>query len=46
MSFACLQLLILLFFIYMQFYKNLSTGLKDIVWKTGDEAKEELNDGL
>ena len=24
-----------------QFYKNLSTGLKDIVWKTIDEEKEE-----
>ncbi|XP_071920546.1 CBL-interacting serine/threonine-protein kinase 23-like isoform X11 [Coffea arabica] len=29
---------------FHKFYKNLSTGLKDIVWKTGDEAKEELND--
>ncbi|KAF7119311.1 hypothetical protein RHSIM_Rhsim13G0117100 [Rhododendron simsii] len=27
------------------FYKNLATGLKDIVWKTGDEAKEDANDG-
>lgn len=24
-----------------QFYKNLSTGLKDIIWKTGEEIKEE-----
>ncbi|XP_027184799.1 CBL-interacting serine/threonine-protein kinase 23 isoform X7 [Coffea eugenioides] len=31
---------------FHKFYKNLSTGLKDIVWKTGDEAKEELNDGV
>ncbi|XP_044496394.1 CBL-interacting serine/threonine-protein kinase 23 isoform X2 [Mangifera indica] len=26
---------------FHQFYKNLSTGLKDIVWKSGDEAVEE-----
>lgn len=26
---------------FHKFYKNLSVGLKDIVWKTGDEAKEE-----
>ncbi|KAE9461400.1 hypothetical protein C3L33_06684, partial [Rhododendron williamsianum] len=30
---------------FHKFYKNLATGLKDIVWKTGDEAKEEANDG-
>ncbi|THG06702.1 hypothetical protein TEA_002720 [Camellia sinensis var. sinensis] len=29
----------------LQFYKNLATGLKDIVWKSGDETKEEANDG-
>ncbi|KAK3016195.1 hypothetical protein RJ639_006028, partial [Escallonia herrerae] len=29
---------------FHKFYKNLSTGLKDIVWKTGDEAKE--NNGM
>lgn len=29
----------------VQFYKNLSTGLKDIVWKTGDEVKDEGNNG-
>ncbi|KAF5931004.1 hypothetical protein HYC85_031877 [Camellia sinensis] len=27
-----------------EFYKNLATGLKDIVWKSGDETKEEAND--
>ncbi|XP_011015223.1 PREDICTED: CBL-interacting serine/threonine-protein kinase 23 [Populus euphratica] len=26
---------------FHKFYKNLSTGLKDIVWKTIDEEKEE-----
>ncbi|KAG5515872.1 hypothetical protein RHGRI_036798 [Rhododendron griersonianum] len=31
---------------FHKFYKNLATGLKDIVWKTGDEAKEEANDGV
>lgn len=30
---------------FHKFYKNLSTGLKDIVWKSGDEAKEEGNNG-
>ncbi len=30
---------------FHKFYKNLSTGLKDIVWRTGEEAKEEINDG-
>lgn len=25
----------------LQFYKNLSAGLKDIVWRTIDEEKEE-----
>lgn len=30
---------------FHKFYKNLSTGLKDIVWKSGDEAKEEANNG-
>ncbi|XP_048330841.2 CBL-interacting serine/threonine-protein kinase 23 isoform X3 [Ziziphus jujuba] len=29
---------------FHKFYKNLSTGLKDIVWKTTDESKEEVND--
>ncbi|KAM7500545.1 hypothetical protein LguiA_024959 [Lonicera macranthoides] len=28
---------------FHKFYKNLSTGLKDIVWKSGDEATEEAN---
>ncbi|CAA0842357.1 CBL-interacting serine/threonine-protein kinase 23 [Striga hermonthica] len=29
---------------FHKFYKNLSTGLKDIVWKTGDdEVKDEAN---
>ncbi|KAL6991529.1 cAMP-dependent protein kinase [Sarracenia purpurea var. burkii] len=28
-----------------KFYKNMATGLKDIVWKSGEEAKEEANDG-
>ncbi|XP_058199750.1 CBL-interacting serine/threonine-protein kinase 23 isoform X2 [Rhododendron vialii] len=31
---------------FHKFYKNLATGLKDVVWKTGDEAKEEANDGV
>lgn len=26
---------------FHKFYKNLTTGLKDIVWRTGDEAKDE-----
>ncbi|XP_073143494.1 CBL-interacting protein kinase 23 [Henckelia pumila] len=30
---------------FHKFYKNLSTGLKDIVWKTTDEIKEEANEG-
>lgn len=30
---------------FHKFYKNLSTGLKDIVWRTGEEAKEEINNG-
>ncbi|KAL0407512.1 UNVERIFIED_CONTAM: CBL-interacting serine/threonine-protein kinase [Sesamum latifolium] len=30
---------------FHKFYKNLSTGLKDIVWKTGDEAKDEASNG-
>ncbi|XP_010655434.1 CBL-interacting protein kinase 04 isoform X2 [Vitis vinifera] len=30
---------------FHKFYKNLSTGLKDIVWKSGDESKEEVNNG-
>ncbi|KAL6991547.1 CBL-interacting serine/threonine-protein kinase 23 [Sarracenia purpurea var. burkii] len=30
---------------FHKFYKNLATGLKDIVWKSGEEAKEEANDG-
>lgn len=25
----------------LQFYKNISVGLKDIVWKTIDEEEEE-----
>ncbi|GMP73679.1 hypothetical protein CsSME_00031367 [Camellia sinensis var. sinensis] len=29
---------------FHKFYKNLATGLKDIVWKSGDETKEEAND--
>lgn len=32
-------------FFCMQFYKNLSTGLKDIVWKTGEEVKEAGSNG-
>ncbi|KAL3643677.1 CBL-interacting serine/threonine-protein kinase 23 [Castilleja foliolosa] len=27
------------------FYKNLSVGLKDIVWKTGEEVKDEVKNG-
>ncbi|CAL5328771.1 unnamed protein product [Camellia sinensis] len=30
---------------FHKFYKNLVTGLKDIFWKSGDETKEEANDG-
>ncbi|KAL3616873.1 CBL-interacting serine/threonine-protein kinase 23 [Castilleja foliolosa] len=30
---------------FHKFYKNLSTGLKDIVWKTGEDVKEEVNNG-
>ncbi|XP_047946408.1 CBL-interacting serine/threonine-protein kinase 23-like [Salvia hispanica] len=30
---------------FHKFYKNLSTGLKDIVWNTGDEVKEERSNG-
>ncbi|KAK6124060.1 hypothetical protein DH2020_042206 [Rehmannia glutinosa] len=30
---------------FHKFYKNLSTGLKDIVWKTGEEVKDEANNG-
>nr|AUS89389.1 CBL-interacting protein kinase 3 [Sesuvium portulacastrum] len=26
---------------FHKFYKNLSTGLKDIIWKTGEDIKEE-----
>ncbi|KAF5950662.1 hypothetical protein HYC85_012655 [Camellia sinensis] len=33
-------------FVATEFYKNLATGLKDIVWKSGDETKEEANDGV
>ncbi|EYU33397.1 hypothetical protein ABFS82_13G081000 [Erythranthe guttata] len=28
---------------FHKFYKNLSIGLKDIVWKTGDEANNDLS---
>ncbi|KAK6150103.1 hypothetical protein DH2020_017628 [Rehmannia glutinosa] len=31
---------------FHKFYKNLSTGLKDIVWKTGEEVKDEANNGV
>ncbi|KAL0328984.1 UNVERIFIED_CONTAM: CBL-interacting serine/threonine-protein kinase, partial [Sesamum calycinum] len=31
---------------FHKFYKNLSTGLKDIVWKTGDEAKDEASNAV
>ncbi|KAL0442493.1 UNVERIFIED_CONTAM: CBL-interacting serine/threonine-protein kinase [Sesamum latifolium] len=30
---------------FHKFYKNLSTGLKDIVWETGDDVKDEVNNG-
>ncbi|CAA2934788.1 CBL-interacting serine/threonine-protein kinase 23-like [Olea europaea var. sylvestris] len=30
---------------FHKFYKNLSIGLKDIVWTYGDEAKDEVNNG-
>lgn len=30
---------------FHKFYKNLATGLKDIVWKTGEEVKEEASNG-
>ncbi|XP_059642430.1 CBL-interacting serine/threonine-protein kinase 23-like [Cornus florida] len=30
---------------FHKFYKNLSTGLKDIVWKSEDETVEEANEG-
>ncbi|XP_073028700.1 CBL-interacting serine/threonine-protein kinase 23-like isoform X2 [Primulina eburnea] len=30
---------------FHKFYKNLSIGLKDVVWKTGDEVNIEVNDG-
>ncbi|KAL6567281.1 CBL-interacting serine/threonine-protein kinase 23 [Orobanche gracilis] len=29
-----------------EFYKNLATGLKDIVWNTGDRVKVEVNNGV
>ncbi|GMP41920.1 hypothetical protein CsSME_00011848 [Camellia sinensis var. sinensis] len=29
---------------FHKFYKSFATGLKDIVWKSGDETKEEAND--
>ncbi|KAL2474984.1 CBL-interacting serine/threonine-protein kinase 23 [Abeliophyllum distichum] len=31
---------------FHKFYKNLSTGLKDIVWTSYDEAKNEVNNGI
>ncbi|GMP71774.1 hypothetical protein CsSME_00030055 [Camellia sinensis var. sinensis] len=31
---------------FHEFYKILSTGLKDIVWKTGDEAARKVNKGV
>ncbi|XAR59378.1 Non-specific serine/threonine protein kinase [Bertholletia excelsa] len=31
---------------FHEFYKNLSTGLEDIVWKSGDGAKEQVNEGI
>ncbi|THF99776.1 hypothetical protein TEA_005413 [Camellia sinensis var. sinensis] len=31
---------------FHKFYKSLSTGLKDIVWKTCDETEGEVNEGL
>ncbi|XP_059665839.1 CBL-interacting serine/threonine-protein kinase 23-like isoform X1 [Cornus florida] len=30
---------------FHKFYKNLSAGLKDIVWSSGDQAKEGANEG-
>lgn len=37
----------ILTFLNMQFYKNLATGLKDIVWQSGDEVKDnEVNSGM
>ncbi|XP_052182687.1 CBL-interacting serine/threonine-protein kinase 23-like isoform X3 [Diospyros lotus] len=30
---------------FHKFYKNLKTGLKDVVWKTGDEAQSEASAG-
>ncbi|KAM1762090.1 hypothetical protein ACFX12_004779 [Malus domestica] len=30
---------------FHNFYKNLSTGLKDIVWKSADESRKEADDG-
>ncbi|KAA8514894.1 hypothetical protein F0562_018073 [Nyssa sinensis] len=30
---------------FHKFYKNLWTGLKDVVWKSGDQAKERVNEG-
>ncbi|KAL0398307.1 UNVERIFIED_CONTAM: CBL-interacting serine/threonine-protein kinase [Sesamum radiatum] len=30
---------------FHKFYNNLSTGLKDIVWKAGDDVKDEVNNG-
>ncbi|KAI8000413.1 CBL-interacting serine/threonine-protein kinase 23 [Camellia lanceoleosa] len=31
---------------FHEFYKSLSTGLKDIVWKTCDETEGEVNEGV
>ncbi|XP_062096675.1 CBL-interacting serine/threonine-protein kinase 23 isoform X2 [Humulus lupulus] len=31
---------------FHKFYKNLSTGLKDIVWKSADESKDEVENGV
>ncbi|KAI5670991.1 hypothetical protein M9H77_11355 [Catharanthus roseus] len=31
---------------FHKFYNNLSTGLKDIVWKTSEESKEDLDSGI
>ncbi|GMP71785.1 hypothetical protein CsSME_00030058 [Camellia sinensis var. sinensis] len=31
---------------FHKFYKSLSTGLKDIVWKTCDETEGEVNEGV
>ncbi|KAL7242031.1 hypothetical protein ACSBR1_014582 [Camellia fascicularis] len=31
---------------FHKFYKSLSTGLKDIVWKTCDETEDEVNEGV